>query len=131
MILAGIFDGIAYKNSFALESLICYNKIRQQNGDNNMKKITLTHLSDSGHGWLKIDRQLLSALGIVPSCYSYQRKNSVYLEEDCDAPRVINELERIGVSVTIKEKCSKNKLSKIRSYESYHAQPIMLVRSCQ
>ena len=42
--------------------------------------------SDAGHGWLAVKRQELIDLNILDkiSTYSYQRGNTVYLEEDCD-----------------------------------------------
>lgn len=52
-----------------------------------MKKLKLTQHSDGGHSWLAVKRSLLKELGIlekISSC-SYQRGETVYLEEDCDA----------------------------------------------
>jgi len=42
--------------------------------------------TDPGHGWLEVPRALLHDLGIAEkiSEYSYQRGDSVFLEEDCD-----------------------------------------------
>ena len=42
--------------------------------------------TDPAHGWLDVPRSLLHELGIAErvSSYSYQRGNSVFLEEDCD-----------------------------------------------
>ena len=42
--------------------------------------------TDPGHGWLDVPRSLLHELGIAErvSRYSYQRGESVFLEEDCD-----------------------------------------------
>jgi hypothetical protein len=42
--------------------------------------------TDGGHGWLAVKRKELEDLGIVDQItpYSYQRGNTVYLEEDCD-----------------------------------------------
>lgn len=42
---------------------------------------------DAGHGWLKVKKTVIEALGIsekISGC-SYQRGNFVYLEEDYDA----------------------------------------------
>lgn len=53
------------------------------------KKIKLTEFSDGGHAWVSVKRKLLDELGIlneITSC-SYQKGESVYLEEDCDYPR--------------------------------------------
>lgn len=42
---------------------------------------------DCGHGWLRVKKELIHSLGISKkiSSFSFQRKNFVYLEEDCDA----------------------------------------------
>lgn len=42
--------------------------------------------TDPGHGWLAVKRSLLITLGILDqiTSYSYQRGNTVYLEEDQD-----------------------------------------------
>jgi hypothetical protein len=42
--------------------------------------------TDPGHGWLEVPRALLHELGIAEkiSAYSYQRGETVFLEEDCD-----------------------------------------------
>ena len=51
-----------------------------------VKKPTLRFYSDDGHGWLAVKRQKLIDLGLMEkiSPFSYQRGNTVYLEEDCD-----------------------------------------------
>lgn len=89
-----------------------------------MKKITLDFISDPQHGWLKVSRETLKYVGRIDSTFltkltrfSYERKNHVYLEEDCDAGELLDRLKRYGVKVTIKSKYS-NKSSKVRSYNS-------------
>ena len=49
-------------------------------------KVYIWH-SDPGHAWLEVDRAELIELGILDkiSCYSYQKNDKVYLEEDRDA----------------------------------------------
>jgi hypothetical protein len=47
---------------------------------------------DPGHGWLAVKVLDLYKLGLSPSdfsCYSYWKGQTVYLEEDCDAPKFI------------------------------------------
>ncbi len=48
-------------------------------------------IEDPGHGWLEVPLSELLTLGIAQkiSRYSYQSRDgrTVYLEEDCDAPR--------------------------------------------
>ena len=43
--------------------------------------------TDPGHGWLAVKRQELIDLNIIEkiSGFSYQKGQTVYLEEDCDA----------------------------------------------
>ena len=50
------------------------------------KQIKATQFIDPGHSWLAVKRKLLSELGILDkvSSFSYQKGNTVYLEEDCD-----------------------------------------------
>ena len=51
--------------------------------------MTYRFITDPAHGWLEVPRAELDALGIRHSIseYSYQRKDMVYLEEDCDFAR--------------------------------------------
>lgn len=47
---------------------------------------------DPGHGWLEVEWTELKALGLNPTCfsrYSYRKRNTFYLEEDCDAPKFV------------------------------------------
>ena len=83
-----------------------------------MKK--LIAFSDSGHGWIKVKRSELIKLGICDkiTSFSYQRGTYVYLEEDCDATTYIEALNKNNITFEIKTK-NTNKVSKIRSYESY------------
>ena len=50
-------------------------------------KIKATWMTDSGHSWLKVNKNELIDLGIDSkiSSYSYKYQDFVYLEEDCDA----------------------------------------------
>ena len=76
--------------------------------------------ADPGHAWCKVPRSLLVKYGIADkvSPYSYQRGDSVYLEEDCDLTLLITTLHGAGKKVEFKE-FHTNKSSKIRSYSSY------------
>jgi hypothetical protein len=78
--------------------------------------------NDPGHGWMKAPRKLLKEFGIEHqvSCYSYQRGDHVYLEEDCDAGLLINAMRSQGWEVSWRDHYS-NKNSRIRNYESYKA----------
>ena len=75
--------------------------------------------ADPGHGWLKVGIGTLSKAGIVPdiSSFSYVKGRNVFLEEDCDATRFVNAMEKLGVRVEVKYH-STDKRSKIRGYAS-------------
>ncbi len=90
-----------------------------------MRKLTLNVYADPGHAWCKVPRVLLEKLGLIDkiSTYSYQRKDSVYLEEDCDLSTLIGTLKDKGVTVKFKE-FHTNKQSKIRSYNHYTNHPL-------
>ena len=90
-----------------------------------MRKLTLNIYSDPGHAWCKVSRKLLVELGISDqiTTYSYQRNDSVYLEEDMDLGTLIVALNKAGVSVAFRE-FNTNKQSKIRSYNHYTKQPL-------
>lgn len=51
-------------------------------------------ISDPGHGWLEVPRALVVELSLLDkiSGYSYQHRDQVYLEEDCDAYLLIQRL---------------------------------------
>ena len=88
-----------------------------------MKTKIYSYYSDPGHGWLKVSRKELIKLGIQNqiSSYSYQRKDSVYLEEDTDMRLFVNTLQSTGIKAKYKEFCARMKMSKIRSYNHYSA----------
>ena len=60
--------------------------------------------SDPGHGWLEVPRSLLDTLCIAGdvSKYSYIDGAHAYLEEDCDAPRLLRALEERGELFTLR-----------------------------
>ena len=52
-----------------------------------MSRLKITNFQDGGHGWFAVKRSLLKELDLmtkISSC-SYQKGETVYLEEDCDA----------------------------------------------
>jgi hypothetical protein len=78
---------------------------------------------DPGHGWLAVKRSEVIALGLSEriSVYSYQRGNTVYLEEDCDLARfLIAKGMKMFSEINAEEKYSDN--SPIRSYDRYKAE---------
>ena len=84
------------------------------------KKFTITCYSDPSHSWGKVKREVLLGLGVehLISEYSYQLRNNVYLEEDCDLGLVHRALILAGCNVVYREKTSNND-SKIRGYERF------------
>ena len=79
--------------------------------------------SDPGHGWGAVKRRVLDELGIADKItrFSYQKGDTVYLEEDCDLPTLTTELSLRGIWI---EHVSKHtdRRSPIRSYENFSAQ---------
>jgi hypothetical protein len=84
------------------------------------KKFTITVYADPGHAWGKIKREVLLGLGVehLISEYSYQLRDNVYLEEDCDLGLVVDALKMSQCTVIFREKTSNND-SKIRGYERF------------
>lgn len=75
--------------------------------------------TDSGHGWGAVKRTLLESLGIADkvSHYSYQRGQTVYLEEDCDLSLLVAEFKARGIQPQWVEHYTDR--SPIRSYDRY------------
>ena len=87
---------------------------------NYTKTLKLKFHSDAGHGWLAVKRELIKDLGIADkiTSYSYERGQSVYLEEDCDAFLFLETAKAKGLQFVI-ENCKPQNYSKIRNYPSY------------
>lgn len=85
-----------------------------------MKTKTITYYADPGHAWAKVKRQDLIKLGIINliSAYSYESKDFVYLEEDCDLTLYVQALKSQGIEPKFKGNQS-NKQSKIRGYSRF------------
>lgn len=63
-------------------------------------KVSLEFHADGGHGWLKVPKALRTILEPKRSQFDYKGKaGELYLEEDCNAPRYIKDLEKLGVYV--------------------------------
>ena len=92
-----------------------------------MKTFTVIVYSDAGHAWGKVKRQVLVNLGIAHkiSSYSYQYKDNVYLEEDCDLPLLHDALLKSDTNIKFVEKHTNN-MSRIRSYEHYSVRSNLL-----
>lgn len=81
-----------------------------------------TVFNDPGHAWVAVKRAELIELGILDkiSGYSYQRGNTVYLEEDCDASLFQSEkIKKLTDGGLHYDEKYTNKRSPIRSYESF------------
>jgi len=91
------------------------------------KTKTIIVYSDPGHGWGKASRLELVKLGILEkiSGYSYQRKEWVYLEEDCDMSLYIDTLKNCGFEVKFNNHLT-NLQSRIRSFDSFEINQIDL-----
>lgn len=73
--------------------------------------------TDDGHGWAAVKRKMLDDLGIADRItpYSYQRGQTVYLEEDCDLATLTTALAMKGVKIEYQTKHTDGR-SPIRSY---------------
>lgn len=86
------------------------------------RPITLHFYEDPGHGWLKAPVKLLEKLKIVDqiSHYSYLFGQHAYLEEDCDAGKLIEALKQNGRTYKVVQH-SCNTESAIRHYYPFTA----------
>lgn len=88
----------------------------------------MTFFNDPGHGWLKVNKSVLSTLGIVNkiSGFSYMKNDYVYLEEDLDTGIFFDALvekgfekqEVVNFKQSIKDRYVENS-SRIRNYPTY------------
>jgi hypothetical protein len=85
---------------------------------------TFTFYSDPGHGWLAVPRNLLHELGIADeiSPYSYQRMETVFLEEDCDLTTFTRAMGAAGREFKTLEVNEPHSDSFVRSLPSYRAE---------
>ena len=70
------------------------------------EKIELTFISDSGHAWLKVSKDLFNRTNRKMrhiSCYSYEDDKNYYLEEDVDATNYIQNLKELSFRFNISE----------------------------
>lgn len=79
------------------------------------------HYSDPGHGWVAVKRELIESLGLLKEItpYSYCKGKTVYLEEDVDAPTVLDALTMLGFAWKT-ETISHDRTSPIRSYSRFY-----------
>jgi hypothetical protein len=85
-------------------------------------EFTIKVYEDPGHAWGAVKRKVLIELGVLDkiSTYSYQKGDTVYLEEDCDLGVLIGALKAKGSTIVFKEKHTNNR-SPIRGYETFKA----------
>ena len=78
--------------------------------------------SDPGHGWGAVKRRVIDELGIADKIthFSFQKGQTVYLEEDSDLPALVTKLALNGVVVEY-EQHSTDRRSPIRSYDRFSA----------
>lgn len=86
------------------------------------KSFKIKFYSDPGHGWGAVKRQVLTDLGITDriSRFSYQKGDTVYLEEDCDLPALTTVLSAKGIWIEHVQKHT-DRRSPIRSYDQFVA----------
>lgn len=84
-----------------------------------MSTIKIRFISDPGHGWGEVDRNMLNELEIANkiSHYSYQRGSKVYLEEDCDLRVLYDALKNRGDQVVFDNVYQER--TPIRKYQRY------------
>ena len=65
------------------------------------KRVVRKFHQDGGHGWLCVKRSELEALGIADriTAFSYQKNQSVYLEEDQDYTTYHDALKQRGIEL--------------------------------
>lgn len=63
--------------------------------------LEIDFIQDSGHGWIKIPKNML--FGLEFSQYSYQDDKFVYLEEDLDMGKYLEFLKKHNVNVEYNE----------------------------
>lgn len=83
-----------------------------------------TFHADPGHAWLSVPRKMLFDLGIAEKItpYSYEKDNTVYLEEDCDASTFFHAAKAKGIELEFAERHI-NCQSAIRRYERFCLKP--------
>lgn len=85
-----------------------------------MKTRTFSVFADPGHAWVKVEKAFLERI-VGPqwrkhfTCYSYERGDSVYLEEDQDATTLILACRCAGIDPVWRHSHA-NRYSRIRNY---------------
>lgn len=91
------------------------------NADANVKEVSLKFHSDPSHGWLEVPKSMarlhLRDKYLQISSFSHMRGNTLYLEEDCDAPLLIQAMREAGLNVKFEELDTDD--SPIRQYDGF------------
>lgn len=94
----------------------------------------LCWITDPGHGWLSVPAALVGALDIAGeiSRYSYINANGtrVYLEEDCDAGRLLSALPPEFKGIRFGE-CHSDRPSYVRNMQCFTESRLMETLSCK
>lgn len=64
-----------------------------------VKERTYTYHQDPAHGWVEIPLSELRLYNLDISKYSYQDRNSAYLEEDSDLSKLMRALQDRGITM--------------------------------
>ena len=88
-----------------------------------MENEKFVFFSDPCHGWIRVKKTLLEALGIAERItpYSYENGEYAYLEEDCDATLFCDTWEKVNDQKIQFETSVCNGSSRIRRFASYKA----------
>ena len=80
----------------------------------------LKFYNDPDHGWLAVKIQMIKELGLLNkiSRFSYVKGQTIYLEEDCDAPLFTETLKELNIEFTVESKYQEK--TPIRYYESFN-----------
>ena len=85
-------------------------------------KTVFTFHTDPGHGWLEVSVSAAESVGLTPadfSPYSFRKYNTLFLEEDCDAPKLLNAMKALGLEFGTIERYLENTF--IRNLPSIHS----------
>jgi hypothetical protein len=108
-------------------SKIWYNSpvMKENANKNGMKKVKkLMMFEDPGHGWCRVRRaeKLFQKVAKDITSFSYQRGDYVYLEEDYDLGLYYKACVEAGYEIQWVYNVARERMSKIRNYQSYKYQ---------
>lgn len=100
--------------------------MKENANKNGMKKKVkkLMMFEDPGHGWCRVRRaeKLFQKVAKDITSFSYQRGDYVYLEEDCDLGLYYKACVEAGYEIEWVYNVARERMSKIRNYQSYKYQ---------